>query len=353
MDVKEGFSEFLKNKILTVSILMISVFLMLSIFAYLLVFDNTPNANNQFSEIALKDPGFNSKFIIIPNKSKVNTGYFEGMVTGFPSQCEYIFYKNANQKASDLILQLHNGREKILSSTQYDDLSNKHLVGEHTFLLGTDKYGRDIFSRVILGIRVSIFVGLLAVLVSLSIGITLGLMGGYFGKWIDGFVQYFINVTWAIPTLLLVFAIVLLFGRGLGVIFFAVGLTMWVDVARIVRGETLRIKEENYVQSAISLGYKWPNIVFKQILPNLIGPILVIAAANFATAILVEAGLSFLGFGIKPPAPSLGNILNEHYAYAMTGRYSLAMVPAIVIMLLVLSFNLLGSGLRDYFDVKK
>ncbi len=151
---------------------------------------------------------------------------------------------------------------------------------------------------------------------------------------------------------MLVFAIVLAFGRGLGIIFLAVGLTMWVDVARIVRGQVKKIKEEQFVQAAKSIGVKDFRILFKHILPNIIGPILVIGAANFATAILIEAGLSYLGFGVRPPTPSIGNMLNEHYGYAISGKPALALVPAITIMLMVLSFNLLGSGLRDVFDVK-
>jgi len=152
---------------------------------------------------------------------------------------------------------------------------------------------------------------------------------------------------------LLVFDIVLAFGRGVGIIFLAVGLTMWVDVARIVRGQVLKTKQEQYIVAARSLGYGSLRVIFKHILPNIIGPILVIAAANFATAILLEAGLSYLGFGIKPPAPSIGNMLNENYGYALSNKPFLAIVPAVTIMLLVLSFNLVGSGLRDIFDVKQ
>jgi peptide/nickel transport system permease protein len=162
-----------------------------------------------------------------------------------------------------------------------------------------------------------------------------------------------INVSWSIPTLLMVFAIVLAFDRGISVIFIAVGLTMWVEVARIVRGQVRSLKEEQFVMAAKSMGFKTQKIIIQHILPNIIGPVLVIATANFSTAVLVEAGLSYLGFGIEPPMPSIGNILNEHYGYALTGKVFLAIVPAITIILLVLSFNLVGAGLRDAFDVKR
>ena len=149
------------------------------------------------------------------------------------------------------------------------------------------------------------------------------------------------------------FAIVLALGRGVGIIFLAVGLTMWVDVARIVRGQVLQQKNMQYVQAAKSIGLSEFPVLARHILPNIVGPILVIAAANFATAILIEAGLSYLGFGIRPPAPSIGNMLNEQYGFALSGKPFLALVPAITIMLLVLAFNLIGTGLRDAFDVRE
>ena len=139
----------------------------------------------------------------------------------------------------------------------------------------------------------------------------------------------------------------------MGIIFLAIGLTMWVDVARIVRGQVMEAKNLLYVQAAKSLGQRELVILFKHILPNIMGPILVITAANFATAILVEAGLSYLGFGINPPTPSLGNMLNENYGYALSGNYTIAFAPAVVVSVLVLCFNLLGTGLRDMFDIKQ
>jgi len=235
------------------------------------------------------------------------------------------------------------------------DLQSIHRIrAQHTvsrrYWLGTDRYGRDILSRLILGIRVSLTVGLLAVTISVIIGIFLGSISGYFGGWLDQVISFMINVSWSIPTLLLVFAIVLALGRGIGIIFLAVGLTMWVDVARIVRGQVLQQKNMQYVQAAKSIGLSELPVLARHILPNIVGPILVIAAANFATAILIEAGLSYLGFGIRPPAPSIGNMLNEQYGFALSGKPFLALVPAITIMLLVLAFNLIGTGLRDAFQ---
>ena len=168
----------------------------------------------------------------------------------------------------------------------------------------------------------------------------------------DDLIMFLVNTVWSIPTLLLVFAIVLAFGRGVGIIFLAVGLTMWVDVARIVRGQILTVKEMQYIEAARAFGFSSFRIMFRHILPNILGPVMVIAAANFATAILVEAGLSYLGLGIQPPTPSLGNMLKESYAYATGGFVYLAFFPIITIMSLVLCFNLLGTALRDVFDIK-
>jgi len=232
----------------------------------------------------------------------------------------------------------------------------ENLVAQHIitkkYWLGTDKFGRDILSRLIIGTRVSLAVGLIAVLISLTLGIILGALAGYFKGWVDEVVMWLVNVTWSIPTLLLVFAITLAMGKGFWQIFIAVGLTMWVSVARLVRGQVMAVKELEFVQAAKALGFTNFRIIVKHILPNILGPILVIAASNFATAIIVEAGLSFLGIGVQPPQPSWGLMIKENYNFIITHNPMLALIPGFAIMLLVLAFNLLGNGLRDAVDVK-
>jgi peptide/nickel transport system permease protein len=199
---------------------------------------------------------------------------------------------------------------------------------------------------------VSLAVGLIAVLISFTLGIILGAVAGYFKGWVDELVMWLVNVTWSIPTLLLVFAITMAMGKGFWQIFIAVGLTMWVSVARLVRGQVMAIKELEFVQAAKALGFTNMRIIVKHILPNILGPILVIAASNFATAIIVEAGLSFLGIGVQPPQPSWGLMIKENYNFIITHNPMLALMPGFAIMLLVLAFNLLGNGLRDAIDVK-
>lgn len=362
-----GFLHKLKNNKGALFGLITILFLsFLAVFGYLIIGDKTPDANSQISEIALAKP-FTKTLILKQDLGLKQNNNFFWWLTGKPRSYTESAIRDYTFNDNDLYIELINGGQKfiqysqILKAIDFAKLDSKeeikifietnHIYSK-TFLFGTDRFGRSMLSRLILGIRISLIAGFLAVIVSLFIGIFLGAVGGYFGGWIDTIVMYLINVTWSIPTLLLVFAIVLALGRGLGVIFLAVGLTMWVDVARITRGQVIKVKEQLFVTAARSLGLNDIQIIRKHILPNIVGPILVITAANFATAILIEAGLSYLGFGINPPTPSLGNMLNENYGYALGGNVFIAVVPALFIMILVLAFNLLGTGLRDIFDVK-
>jgi peptide/nickel transport system permease protein len=219
-------------------------------------------------------------------------------------------------------------------------------------VLGTDRFGRDFLSRLMAGSGISLGVGAMAVLISLLIGVPLGAYAGYRGGWPDALIRWLIQVMWTLPTMLLVLAFALAFGKGLVQIFIAIGLTMWVDVARVVRGVVLSLREEAFVEAARGLGLSTGAILRRHILPNAAGPILVLAASNFATAILVEAGLSFLGVGAQIPAPSWGNIVQAHY-HLITGAHAhLALAPGLLIISVVLAFTFLGDGLRSVFDRK-
>lgn len=320
---------------------------------YLLAPDNSPDANTQIPEIALQSPGFEVSMLKVKiADAPPPPGLVEGLISGFPKRYKLLpVIANSIQVKGDSIHFQYfgkNTREAVLPISQLEQAEPEIRL----FPLGTDKFGRCILSRLILGFRVSLLVGLIAVAISLSLGLVLGALGGYFGGRIDDGVMLLVNTVWSIPTLLMVFAVVLALGRGIGVIFLAVGLTMWVDVARVVRGQVLAIKQLAFVEAAKSMGLSHMRILFRHILPNLLGPVMVVTAGNFATAILVESGLSYLGFGVQPPAPSWGSMLNENYGYALSGKPLLALAPALVIAITVLAFNLIGNGLRDALDVK-
>lgn len=228
----------------------------------------------------------------------------------------------------------------------------KNRMITRKYYLGTDRYGRDILSRLIVGSRVSISVGLVSVICSLILGILLGAVAGWYRGVTDDIVMWIVNVLWSIPTLLLVFAITLTIGKGFWEILVAIGLTSWVSAARLIRGQVLQVKEMEYITAARALGFKSRRIILRHILPNIAGPIMVIAAANFASAILIEAGLSFLGFGVQPPVPSWGLMIKEHYNLLVAGNPLPALIPGLAIVLLVLAFNILGNALRDVLDVR-
>lgn len=342
-----------KNQGAYFGLILIVLSLLLALFCYFLAPDPSPNANRMIPEIGSKRPGFTCSLLRIRRDKNIHrAGFFDRMLNGTEESYQYIAITSYEVAGDSLIYQKYvddnvTERNAILRTQTGDP-----AVVQAKYYLGTDKFGRDILSRLLIGVRVSLSVGLVAVLISLTIGILLGALAGYFRGWVDDVIMWLINVIWSIPTLLLVFAITLALGKGFWQVFIAVGLTMWVNVARLVRGQVLAVRELEYVEATKALGYSHTRTIFRHILPNILGPVMVIAASNFASAIVMEAGLSFLGVGVQPPQPSWGLMIKENYNFIITHNPMLALAHGIAIMLLVLAFNLLGNGLRDALNVR-
>jgi peptide/nickel transport system permease protein len=215
--------------------------------------------------------------------------------------------------------------------------------------LGTDQLGRDVFSRMLHGAHVSLSVGFVAVAISILIGILVGAVAGYYGGWVDSLLMRFVDIMLCFPSFFLILTVVALLGPSLFKVMVVIGITSWMGTSRFVRAEFLSLRERDFVQAAKALGVRDPRIIFRHILPNALAPVFVTATLDVASAILVEAGLSFLGFGVQPPAPSWGNILTEGRTYIFDAWW-LTVFPGLAILITVLSFNLMGEGLRDALD---
>lgn len=351
--------KLIKNKTALVGLFIIFFAIFVCLFGYVIAPDASVDADLQTVEIQSKPLGYTQQFLKIPINKNSDQSFLSALFFGKEIKDKYLPIKNYSIIGRDIIVNKYVDEDTaVLQTYNINEITsgkaqkiNEQIITKK-YWLGTDAFGRDMLSRLIIGTRVSMMVGLIAVIISLSIGIFLGALAGYYRGKTDAAIMWLINVTWSIPTLLLVFAITLALGKGFWQIFIAVGLTLWVSVARLVRGQVMAVKELEYVQAARALGYKDSRIIFRHILPNTIGPILVVAAGNFATAIIIEAGLSFLGIGVQPPQPSWGLMIKENYNLIITHNAAQALIPGFAIMLLVLAFNLIGTALRDAVDTK-
>lgn len=328
-----------------------------ALLAYAIVPDNSPHANRMHLALSGKSPGFSITMLHLPLHCE-SQNFLEDLVYGHPVCHEEVPLSSWRQVGDTLHYQPFPAgalpeQSMVLSQVYPQGFDEQEQLVERKFWLGTDRFGRDLLSRILVGSRVSFSVGFVAVLISLLIGIPLGSIAAYYGGRVDRLIMWLINVVWSIPGLLLVIAITLALGKGFWQVFVAIGFTMWVEVARVVRGQILSVKEKEYVQAARVLGYSDFRILFRHILPNVTAPLIVISAANFAAAILVESGLSFLGIGAQPPMPSWGSMIKDHYAYLLVDKAYLALAPGLAIMILVLAFMVLGNALRDALDVRK
>ncbi|MBR9831892.1 ABC transporter permease [bacterium] len=359
-----------RNPIAMAGFTMILIYLMVAIAGPFIRLDKTPKANDQYLELSIKRPGFKVLFFQAANEVSEQSLWSQWLYGREKTSQSFPIYRYELLTDSILVERytgddVNNGEILVyayndlvtsnqleLHSSNLREQIKKELISNTTFWLGTDRYGRDVLSRLMAGTWVSFTVGAISILISLIIGIVIGAIAGYYRGRVDDLLVWLINVVWSIPTLLLVIAIALALGKGFWQVFVAVGLTMWVEVARVVRGQVISLREKEFIEAGKALGYTHSRIIKKHVLPNVIGPVIVISAANFASAILVEAGLSFLGLGAQPPQATWGKMISEHKGYVITGDAYLAILPGVAIFFLVFAFVLLGNGLRDALDTK-
>jgi peptide/nickel transport system permease protein len=393
MSQSSFWKRFKHNKLSIAGCVFIILLVLISVLGYLITPDKSPNANQQILSIAAKPPMFKVTVLnVCKNQPAQKSSFFRTMLFGRESDYTQVpidtFYFVSDQiivhEYTGSVSEKFEAKYSVVNVTSalepgskisidnsgiitYSEIGKgiihkplreiqhnikKHHIKEKTYLLGTDKYGRDLLSRLLIGARVSLAVGIISVLISVIIGISLGMAAGYYRGKTDSIIMWLVNVVWSVPTLLMVLSISLVLGKGFWQVFAAVGLTMWVEVARVVRGQVMTIREKDYIEAARALGFSDFRILFIHILPNVVGPVIIISAANFASAILMEAGLSFLGIGVQPPIPSWGSMIKDHYGYIILNQAYLAILPGIAIMLIVLAFNFVGNGLRDGFDTR-
>lgn len=385
-----------KNKLAMFGLVVIGLCMIMAILGFLITPDSTPDSNDQLLELSKKPPGFKAKMLITrKNEPAHETNLFSKMLFGQVSDFRSIPFDEYHFEGNDIIVREYTGDPKrIGTEIKYNladavyainyntpivnnieqgyvefyefgsdkkirktvkELRNeieKNYIITKKYILGTDPAGRDLLSRLIIGTRVSFSVGFVSVVISIVIGILMGALAGFYRGRVDDVIIWFINVVWSIPTLLLVIAITMALGKGFWQVFVAVGLTMWVEVARVIRGQIMSLREKEFVEAGRALGFTNFRIIMRHILPNVMGPVIVISAANFASAILIEAGLSFLGIGAQPPTASWGAMINAHRGYIIGDAPYLAFLPGLAIMFMVLAFVLLGNGLRDALDTK-
>ncbi|WP_254244749.1 ABC transporter permease [Hymenobacter sp. BRD67] len=273
------------NRPAVVGLGFIALCALVALLGYWILPDNSPNANNGLVQLQKQPPGFTATIRQVPDP-----------IAPAPGTVLHVWLHGRPPQLKD---QAASGKKQL-------GAGNQPLITRR-YWLGTDKAGRDELSRLLLGTRISLGIGLVAVLISLALGVAVGAVAGYFGGWVDSLLLGLMTVVWSIPGIMLVIGISLaLDSKGVWVSFVAVGLTMWVDVARVVRGQVLGLRSATFIEAGRVLGLPTSRLIFVHLLPNLRGPLIVLATSNFAAAILLEAGLSFLGLGVQPPAPAGG-----------------------------------------------
>ncbi len=396
------YKKLFQNKTAFLGISFITICLLISILGTIILPDPTPNSNRQILETSKLAPFSSVTFLKVRKKYDKNVSFsiYSGKEDEFqfipiqPNSIDIkqdtVFYKNFSHKKEFILLPLifdipnnsteftkncqqkfnkpyHFENNKIEINTK-DSINKKALklfdyqslkrdiennIEIKRFWFGTDLFGRDILSRILLGTRYSLSIGFISMFLSILLGYWIGVFAGLNPGFIDKLILGLMGIIWAVPSLLLSVSLSFLFGKGFFAVILAITFSLWVDVARIIRLETLKLKEQGFIEATHSMGFNQLRITFLHILPNMYGQIIILATSNFATAILLEAGLSFLGLGLQTPTPSWGNMVFEGYTYIVlsSGQW-LAILPGLAIVLLVLSLNWLGMGLRDALDSK-
>lgn len=390
----------LKRPMLSFSICVIVAAIFISILGANIRPDSSLDSNRQIAQIGRLEPGEVIRFLSIRKNKKVTSKtFFEKLFFGGEESINRLVpIYNYEIVGSEIIVEEYTGEsdnknyvpslitidlvdvlypvnvsqpisvdvnqkitfrtiENVIVSINREDLieevTNNNIIYEK-FYLGTDKHGRDLLSRLMSGTIVSLSIGTISVIISLILGLFFGAVSGYYGGWVDDLILWFINIIWSIPGLLLIISLTLIMGKGFVTVFIAVGLTMWVELARVVRGQVIALREMDYILAGKALGYSNFRIITKHIIPNVMDPVIVICAANFASAILIEAGLSFLGIGVQIPMASWGAIIEQHKEYiVISDKAYLALIPGFLIIVLVFAFMILGNHFRDVFGKKQ
>ena len=336
-----------KQPLFIVGFSVCALFAGLGTLAYAITPDTSEDANQIMPEWASLSPGSN-KLFVQKLRTEPRSPFFwilgdNGLGEMISVSDSFKTQQHQNQ------FSFFNEKRGMYLTMNIDSLQTKKVQSRY-FLLGTDRFGRDIYSRLVIGARVSLSIGFLAMFLSLVIGIFIGLVAGYFGGKIDQFLTWVITVFWSIPTLLIALGLSFFLGKGYFQVLLATGLSSWVEVARVVRGQTMQLRNREFILSSKIAGFSSMHIMFKHILPNLKGSLTVLATTNFAAAILLEAGLGFLGLGVAPPTPSWGIMVKENLGYLVIDKAYLAIIPGFAIMMLVMSFNLMSMGIKDADD---